>query len=313
MRIGLDTFSFQLQLAAGNYDVFHMLDAVQRLGIAAVQININGPRGRFLGGEPSDTTHVRKVRRAAEGREIALEVAGGGTAPKKLDWQLRLSHELGAKVFRTTLAFDTSLDVTFAERRRDLLASLPLARELGVCIALENHEDITARELLAFVTEIDEPSLRICLDTGNDLSLYEDPLVGAGLLAPLACTTHIKDQKLIRVGGEVYSVGVPLGTGDVDLPAIVSVLERQSTLGRIMIQDTTGYASPLNPFNRPDVVPRESYDGVPAYGSKEEAYEDGFLLDVKTLPPAKVSEQAAMQDLRIQQDIAYVQGLCNSG
>ncbi len=70
-------------------------------------------------------------------------------------------------------------------------------------------------------------------------------------LAPLALTTHIKDQKLVRYNNTIYSVGVPLGTEDVDIPGILSILLRKSTLQRILIQDTTGYATPLNPFHRP--------------------------------------------------------------
>jgi len=217
MKIGLDTYSFHIALAAGAYDVYAALDRLEELGLGGLQININGPKGRFLGGDPADRDHVRRVRQAIEAKGFFVEIGGSGTQPAKLTWQLQLAAALGADVLRTLLVFDESPATTFSRTRRDLAAVLPLARDLGVRIAFENHEDVTATELRAFLDQINDPQVGACLDTGNDLVVYGDPLEGAQLLASRAISTHIKDQKLVRVGRTVYSVGVPLGTGDLPL------------------------------------------------------------------------------------------------
>jgi len=306
VQIGLDSFSFQLALAAGIYDIFRTLDYMERLGVTGMQININGPNGRFLDGDPSDRAHLHQVRRSLEQRGFFVEVAGRSTSPDMLKWQLRLCAELGASVFRTVLAMGNDLEETFERARRELRTCLPLCKKLSVRIALENHEDLTAAELLAFVSGFDERALGICLDTGNDLAVYEDPLCGTRLLAPWAVTTHIKDQRLVRIAGEVYSVGVPLGTGDVDLPGILSIIVRESSLDRVLIQDTVGYATPLNPFNRRDLTPGRSYDAVPEYDSQECAIEDGLLLNPDDLSPEALRSQALLKHTNISQDVAYV-------
>jgi hypothetical protein len=90
MKLGLDSFSFQIALAAGTYDIFRTLDVMEAMGLCGLQININGPNGRFLGGAPSDTSHVRRVRRALERKGFFVEIGGMSTRPDMLDWQLRL-------------------------------------------------------------------------------------------------------------------------------------------------------------------------------------------------------------------------------
>ena len=88
---------------AGEYDAFRSLDRMVELGVAGVQININGPGGRFLGSPIDDIEHVRAVRRALEERGQFVEVAGYSTRPEELEPQLRLCAELGADVLRTLL------------------------------------------------------------------------------------------------------------------------------------------------------------------------------------------------------------------
>lgn len=306
MKIGLDTYSFQIALAAGTYDIFQTLDRMETLGLSGLQININGPNGRFLGGDPSDKVHAQRVRQALEQKGFFVEIGGRSTRPDMLDWQLRLCADIGADVFRTLLVFQNNLQETFDNTRRDLDISLPLARQLGVRIALENHEDVTAAELLKLIEQIDHPFLGACLDTGNDLVVYGEPQQAAERLAPRAFTTHIKDQLLICLNDTIHSVGVPLGTGDVDLPGILGVIHRDSPLNRILIQDTCGYSAPLNPFKRADLTPQRSYADVPCYESVEDLMEDGLLLNLDGLTPQQLRAQAIIKDKAIEEDITYI-------
>jgi len=117
------------------------------------------------------------------------------------------------------------------------------------------------------------------------------------------------DQKLVRHNGTVYSVGVPLGTGDVDLPAILSIIRRQSPLGRLLIQDTIGYSSPLNPFQRADLVPRQSYAAVPEFTSAEVGYEGRLLMSLDHLTPGQLQAHAVEKAKAIARDVAYVRNL----
>lgn len=310
MKIGLDTFSFHIVLAAGRYDVFRALDWLAGLGFAGVQLNINGPHGRFLGADPNDAAHVSRVRQRLAGLGFFAEIGGGhATDATLVTRQLELAAAVGADVLRTVIGFHGSIAETIARTRAAMAQVLPLARRLGVRIAIENHEDVTAAELRALLDALDDPFIGACLDTGNDLVVYGDPLEAARLLAPRAISTHIKDQKLLRVAGTVYSAGVPLGKGDVDLPAILPVIVRESKLDRILIQNTTGYAAPLNIFQRPDLQPPHHYPNVPAYDSPDAARTAGIHLAIDSLKSADLQALAEQQNRDLTDDLRYLRQL----
>ncbi len=309
MQIGLDTYSLHIVLAAGEYDLFRTFDWMAARGLAGLQININGPHGRFLGGDPADRGHVRRVRAALAARGFFVEVGGNETRPERLRPQLELCADLGADVLRTVLVFGDGLAGTFAQVRRDLEAILPVARSLGVKIALENHEDVAAGELRQFLELVDDRWIGACLDTGNDLTLYGDPVTAARQLAARACSIHFKDHRLVRVAGEVFSVGVPLGTGEIDLPTIVGIIRREAPCQRLLIQNTTGYSSRLNPFDRRDLKPPHDYPDIPSYPSVTALEADGLRLNLTGLDAAGLSALAARQYRDLDQDIAYVRRL----
>src|SRR5439155_13009977 len=102
------------------------------------------------------------------------------------------------------------------------------AEDHGIVLAIENHIDLLADEIIDLVTTIDSPSLGICLDTGNNLRLFEDPMAVAERLAPWARATHVKDIS-VRPGDPrefAFWPSVPLGEGLVDIGTVVGVLKR---------------------------------------------------------------------------------------
>lgn len=313
MKVGIDSYSFHIQLAAGRYDVFRTLDWVAEHQLAGIQLNINGPRGRFLGADPTDTAHVDRVRRRAAELGLFLEVGGAHiTDVPLIERQLHLAAALGADTLRTVVGFRDSIATTIDLASDAVALILPLARQLGVRIAIENHEDVTARELRTLLDTIADPVIGACIDTGNDLVVYGDPLTATRQLAPHAMSTHFKDHKLVRVGGTVHSVGVPLGSGDIDLVAILAVIHRETRLDRILIQDTTGYSAPLNPFNRPDLQSATDYPGIPAFANVAELVAAGYRLNLEGLPPDALAALAAQQDENLDHDMACIRRLCRN-
>ena len=309
MKIGLDSFSFHIALAAGEYDVFRTIDWMADLGFTGLQININGPNDKFLGADHSDTAHLKSVRAALEKNGFFSEIGGRRTSPEMLRWQLQLCADLGADVLRTLVVLKDNLPATIEQSKRDMEAILPFAQSLGVKIALENHEDITAAELRLLLDLVPHPNLGACIDTGNDLVVYGDPLEAAEQLVSRAVSTHIKDHKLVRVGETIHSVGVPLGTGDIDLPAIMKVVVNDSPLDRLLIQDTTCYSSVLNKFKRPDIHPTSNYANAPTYADEPELQAAGLYLSLEGLSVKELKTLAKVQEQNIIQDLAYMSGL----
>jgi sugar phosphate isomerase/epimerase len=236
---GLDSFSYYMHWRYGGQTIDQLLDRVHEMGLVALQININGPRHRALTGTTSE--HFRRVGARARELGIALEVASGGTDPSKLRLVLDLARQLGAEVVRTTVN-QPGCEAVISSAAKALGQVAPEYEESGIALAIENHEDLTATQVVDLIERIDSPAVGAVYDSGNSIPFYQDPVEEARLLAPYARTTHIKDHVLVRDGDVVWSVGTPFGKGRVPLAEIVEVLRTAPHLSRLMTQVCYGYA-----------------------------------------------------------------------
>lgn len=134
----------------------------------------------------------------------------------------------GGSRFRHEPPLDEQLALII-ERARPL-ADVAAAR--GICLAIENHADYRAAEILQIVQGVNQPHFGVRLDTGNPLTIGEDPVDAARILAPWTLTTHLKDMYMYPVGRHdrpegprmPHQTGAPLGQGVVCLPKIINLL-----------------------------------------------------------------------------------------
>jgi sugar phosphate isomerase/epimerase len=160
------------------------------------------------------------------------------------DLRQHLGHArtIGAKVMRIVGGSRRTRPASFALHKRRLGGMLkkllPAAEDHGVIMALENHIDLTADEMTEVITSIDSPWLGVCLDTGNNLRLHEDPLVVAEKLAPFARTTHVKDVGVRRGDPKDFAFwpSVPLGRGLVDIGKVLGYLKKARYKGLLAIE-----------------------------------------------------------------------------
>jgi len=102
-----------------------------------------------------------------------------------------------------------------------------VAENYGIRMAVENHIDFTADEMLQLLTEVGSPWLGINFDTGNFLRLLDDPIKGMAKLAPYVYATHIKDlkvQKGVAADEWYFFSSTPVGEGVVDNGKLVQLL-----------------------------------------------------------------------------------------
>ena len=149
---------------------------------------------------------------------------------------LRDSAKLGSKVARAIMS-----DILCGDRRKlaggwderlkavaaRLRELLPFAQDLGLCIALENHQDATTADFLNLHEMCGHhPAFGITLDTGNPLSVGEDPVETAKTLAPLIRHVHLKDYT-IHFAPEGYRlVRCAAGDGVIDFKSILDIVSR---------------------------------------------------------------------------------------
>jgi sugar phosphate isomerase/epimerase len=163
-------------------------------------------------------------------------------AARDLVKHLAHARKIGARVMRIVGGSRRSRPASFAVHKRRLGGMLkkllPAAQDHGIVMALENHIDLTADEMVDLITTLDSPWLGVCLDTANNLRLHEDPLVVAEKLAPLARATHIKDVS-VRPGDPkdfAFWPSVPLGKGLVDIGRVLGFLRKARYKGLLAIE-----------------------------------------------------------------------------
>jgi 3-oxoisoapionate decarboxylase len=163
-------------------------------------------------------------------------------AAKDLALHIEYAARIGAKVMRIVGGSRRTRPASWTIHKRRLSAMLKSlagpAEEHGVVLAIENHIDMLADEMLDLITTVDSPWLGVCLDTGNNLRMFEDPLVVAAKLAPFARATHIKDIGVLPGNPRDYSFwpSVPIGAGLVDIAKVLGFLRKARYDGLLALE-----------------------------------------------------------------------------
>jgi sugar phosphate isomerase/epimerase len=193
-----------------------------------------------------------------------------GTANYKSAYRGRFSYDR----FRTDVTWPEQLEAT----RKFLLKLAPIARDLGVHINLETHEEITSFELVRLVESVGAEVIGIVFDAANGLQRGEHPVFVARRIAPYVRQTHIKDAYVANAPGGLDFQGRPCGQGVVDFRAILPILAKAKPDINLSIE---------NP---------ESEDDRPRSGSRAllEIYDSDWIA---AHPDLTVSEYAAYMEM----------------
>lgn len=211
-------------------DVLDVMDYARGYGIGSLQIGV--------GDWTLDVAH--QARASCESYDMRLEgitsLPRGEGDLERFSRDLKTGLEAGIRLFR--VAAGGRRYETFASREAFLAwkdavrLSLKLARpgveRLGVRLAVENHKDFEAAELLELLAEAASPSFGVCLDLGNSLALLEEPMEVVRQLAVRTLTVHLKDIAVRPVADGFEMSEVPLGLGILDLPAMIQMLAEKA-------------------------------------------------------------------------------------
>jgi sugar phosphate isomerase/epimerase len=110
------------------------------------------------------------------------------------------------------------------------------AAALGVRLALENHGDLRAEDILDLFERVGSPDLGVCLDTVNLVRVGDDVLAGTRALAPHALLVQLKDHPPGDPTVPGGPVCVALGEGVAPLAEIVAILDRAGFDGPVCVE-----------------------------------------------------------------------------
>jgi sugar phosphate isomerase/epimerase len=246
-----------------------------------------------------------------------------GTAEQQLSDMIKAAKALGSPIVRCVLGNQadrlgpTPYAQHVEEALRVLHAVSPLARDLEIRLAVENHGgvDFLARELKAFVEEAGTDLVGVCLDTGNPTPAGEDPELAAEVLAPYVVSTHIRDSRVWAVAEGAMVQWVPLGQGCVDFRRILDTLFGCAPTLPINLEIITGvpthprlvpYLDPESDFWKkyPDMLARDlaRFIRLAECGTPEPLEQVTLPTDARVPPAGPPGEQLRAQQRRHLED-----------
>ena len=213
----------------GFSNAIELMEHCHKIGAGGIQVIIRNWSKDF----------AKKVRDRRE--RLGLYIEGSIGLPKTtadvpaFEKEILAAKEAGAGITRTVCLsgrrYETfqSLEA-FQEFKKNSIASLkwaePVVRKHKMKLAVENHKDWRAEEMVGILKEIDSEWIGANLDFGNNVALMEDPMDVARALAPYLFTTHVKDMGVDEYQDGFLLSEVPLGLGFLDLTRIFEICKQ---------------------------------------------------------------------------------------
>lgn len=117
--------------------------------------------------------------------------------------------------------------------------AVKVAEASGVKLAVENHIDFTADEILQLLEGVNSKNFGLNFDTGNFLRLLDDPIKGMEKLAPYVLATHVKDlmpDKNASPTDWFFFAGVPVGKGLINNYKLAEYLKKINFEGFLAVE-----------------------------------------------------------------------------
>jgi sugar phosphate isomerase/epimerase len=234
-RLGIGMHSYGFHWKAGKdkhpqarfSDALEFLKYAKQLGAGGVQVAIGA----------KDSAYAKELRAEAESSGMYFEAQA--TLPKqesevaRFETEVRLARESGAEVVRTALLSGRRYETfesadAFQKFREHAWQSLtlagPILKRHRLHLAVENHKDFLVSEFIELLRKLGSEYVGVCVDTGNNLALLEEPMAVVEALAPFAVSSHLKDMAVQEYADGFLLSEVPLGEGFLDLPKMIGVL-----------------------------------------------------------------------------------------
>jgi sugar phosphate isomerase/epimerase len=210
-----------------------LLDADRLMRLAA-QVGAAGAHG---GMTTIDLDWARRTRRLKDELGMYLEIQTflPREDPAVFEHAVQVAKEAGASSLRVVCLlgrryemFDT-LDewhAAVAGFHRQIAAAVPIVERHRMRLGIENHKDWRVDEQVALLEQYSSEYVGVTLDTGNNLSVLDDPLETVEKLAPYTFNVHFKDMAVEETQRGFLLSEVPLGEGMLDLKRMVDTIRR---------------------------------------------------------------------------------------
>jgi sugar phosphate isomerase/epimerase len=237
-RMGIATTSFMT--VRRPKDTLEFLEYSHSLGAGGIQASLAS----------LDSSYIRSLRKRADelGMYIELMIGLPKEGSDQFERTVAAAKDLGALAVRTACLggrrYETfsTLDEwkAFVDRSRAaVIKGVSIAEKQRMPFAIENHKDWTADEAAKLMRELSSEYAGVCLDTGNNISLLDEPMQVIETLAPFAISTHLKDMSLRETPDGFDLSEVPFGHGILDLKKVVHTISTARPKTRMTLEMIT--------------------------------------------------------------------------
>lgn len=215
--------------------------------------------------EPFSTENLHKVAEAAKKHGLFLEFNSSFQAGSDsrvnctVEEALRIGHDLDAELVKFSLdiirpkelyasCMHPSVLRQLADRYDAFAKAIPLIEQYGMQIAVENHTDTFADEILWIVDKLNHPLIGTCVDTMNPLQVIENPYDVMEKMLPKAYCCHFSDDVIVVDPLGVHDIGAAHGQGSMDCPKMVAQIREKSPMDKIIFENEIAFSSLTEPI-----------------------------------------------------------------
>lgn len=255
MKVGIDSYCYhryfgevypQQQPPPRKMTLENFIDRAKELGVDGVSLEscfIPSFDKAYLADVKAKLDGYGLDRVFAWGHPDGLEGGKNEDAYKDMIASFEHARNIGADVMRvvgSSLMFRfESHEQQIARLTRMFKEAVKVAKDYDIRMAVENHIDFPADEILVLINNVGSPYLGVNFDTGNFVRLLDDPIKGMKKLAPHTYATHVKDlkpQKGVPVDEWYFFSSTPVGEGIVDNLELARLLEAASFTGFLAVE-----------------------------------------------------------------------------
>lgn len=215
--------------------------------------------------DPFVADNLKKVAQAAKDKGLFLEFNSSFQAGSDsrvnctIEEGLQIGHDLDAELVKFSLdiirprklygsCMHPDVMRQMADRYDEFKAAIPMIEEFGMQIAIENHTDTFADEILWIVDKLNHPLIGTCVDTMNPLQVIENPYYAMERMLPKAYCCHFSDDIIVVDPLGVHNIGSAHGQGSMDCPKMIAQIREKSSMDKIILENEIAFKSLSEPI-----------------------------------------------------------------
>ena len=206
--------------------------AADRLLEIAARVGAGGAHG---GMTSIDMDWARATRRLKESLGLYLEIQTflPREDPAVFEQAVMVAREAGATSLRAVCLLGRRYEMfesldgwkqAVGGFHQQIAAAVPILERHRMPLGLENHKDFRVDQQVALLEHYSSEYLGVSLDTGNNLTVLDDPIETIEKLAPYTINVHFKDMAAEETADGFRISEVPLGEGMLDMPRITAII-----------------------------------------------------------------------------------------